>query len=165
MSALLIQLQRDEETGVVTTKDFPVLVENFRMLFPNVSFPDRLTAEIVEPYGFGVYSYSQIPEFNAATQKVVESNPRKDSDGVWYQNWDIVELDEEEVLLVKNKALASVRAQRNMRLLACDWTQLPDAQLSDVAKENYRVYRQRLRDFINDADFNPYNFTWPTPPT
>ncbi|MGI6201149.1 MAG: phage tail assembly chaperone [Christensenellales bacterium] len=42
--------------------------------------------------------------------------------------------------------LAQVRRVRDGRLAACDWTQLPDADLTPERAEAWRRYRQRLRD-------------------
>lgn len=53
-----------------------------------------------------------------------------------------------------------VRAERDRRLLASDWTQLPDVPLS--TKEAWASYRQALRDITLQAD--PFNIVWPTPP-
>lgn len=53
-----------------------------------------------------------------------------------------------------------VRAIRETRLQASDWTQLPDVPLA--TKEAWAVYRQALRDITNQPD--PFNITWPTPP-
>jgi hypothetical protein len=58
-----------------------------------------------------------------------------------------------------------VRSQRNGMLAAADWTQLSDASLGDHTAEEWRTYRQALKDI-------PQNFTrqstvvWPNdPPT
>ena len=53
-----------------------------------------------------------------------------------------------------------VRAERDKRLAACDWTQLPDVPLA--TKEVWAVYRQALRDITLQSD--PFNLVWPTPP-
>lgn len=53
-----------------------------------------------------------------------------------------------------------VRAERDRRLLACDWTQLPDVPLA--TKEAWAAYRQALRDVTLQPD--PFNIVWPTPP-
>lgn len=39
-----------------------------------------------------------------------------------------------------------VISKRNRKLLASDWTQLPDCPLSDSKKQEWAVYRQALRD-------------------
>ena len=64
--------------------------------------------------------------------------------------------------------------KRNNKLLACDWTQLPDSPLSASKKAEWATYRQELRDMMADAspeeDLNEPNclkkssITWPTKP-
>ena len=53
-----------------------------------------------------------------------------------------------------------VRAERDRRLLASDWTQLPDVPLA--TKEAWATYRQALRDITEQPD--PFNITWPAVP-
>lgn len=54
-----------------------------------------------------------------------------------------------------------IRSERDRRLLASDWTQLPDVPLS--TKEAWAAYRQALRDITLQPD--PFNITWPAAPT
>ena len=54
---------------------------------------------------------------------------------------------------------AAVRADRNDRLAACDWTQLPDAPVDAAV---WATYRQALRDVTKQAD--PFNIVWPEMP-
>lgn len=71
---------------------------------------------------------------------------------------------------VKNtpNLLDSIISARNSKLFASDWTQLPDSPLSESKKEEWRVYRQTLRDFPDTLDLNSINslsdVVWPTPP-
>jgi Phage tail assembly chaperone protein len=53
-----------------------------------------------------------------------------------------------------------IRTERDRRLAASDWTQLPDVSLA--TKEAWTVYRQALRDVTLQPD--PFNIVWPTPP-
>lgn len=53
-----------------------------------------------------------------------------------------------------------VRQERNRRLAASDWTQLPDVPLE--TKSAWTAYRQALRDITEQPD--PFNIAWPTPP-
>ena len=56
-----------------------------------------------------------------------------------------------------------LRDTRNTLLTKCDWTQVPDSQLTDEQKLAWRQYRQQLRDIpINTVD--PDTVVWPTPP-
>lgn len=59
-------------------------------------------------------------------------------------------------------ALSSfVRQERNRLLSECDWTQLPDSPLTETQREQYRVYRQALRDITEQEGF-PINVRFPT---
>ena len=52
------------------------------------------------------------------------------------------------------------RAERNLRLTACDWTALPDAPLDEAQKAEWAVYRQSLRDVTDQPGF-PDAIVWP----
>lgn len=58
---------------------------------------------------------------------------------------------------------SEVRAERNAKLAACDWTQLADAPLSTEQRAAWQVYRQALRDLTGQAD--PFDLDWPETPT
>ena len=57
----------------------------------------------------------------------------------------------------------TIRMLRNIKLSAYDWTQLPDAPLTDTERSAWADYRQALRDLpasVDDAD----NVVWPEVP-
>lgn len=56
------------------------------------------------------------------------------------------------------------RAERNARLLVCDWTALPDAPLDAAQRSAWAGYRQALRGVPEQAGF-PDAIIWPLPPT
>lgn len=58
-------------------------------------------------------------------------------------------------------AWESIRHQRNLKLTACDWTQLPDVPIP--TKEAWAAYRQALRDITKQPD--PFNIVWPAEPS
>ena len=62
--------------------------------------------------------------------------------------------------------LNDVRAARNAKLASSDWTQLPDAQLSEEEKLAWQIYRQELRDIIGSVDgiTSVNDVSWPTKP-
>ena len=60
-------------------------------------------------------------------------------------------------------AWVALRAERNIRLAACDWTQLADAPLTTEEKSAWAAYRQDLRDVPQDNE-DPANPEWPEQP-
>jgi hypothetical protein len=79
-----------------------------------------------------------------------------------YYNWGANgwELDSE-------RLFHKIRQERNNLMGRSDWTQIPDAPLTEEKKTEWQVYRQQLRDFPADnADAINFNrLTWPTKPT
>lgn len=59
---------------------------------------------------------------------------------------------------------ARARARRDAALAASDWTQLPDAPLSDAARSAWRAYRAALRALPGDPRW-PSDTAWPVAPT
>jgi len=64
-------------------------------------------------------------------------------------------------------ALDSLRNIRNQALLECDWTQLPNAPLTEAKKTEWETYRQSLRDITNGLNVyeDILEITLPTKPT
>jgi hypothetical protein len=60
-------------------------------------------------------------------------------------------------------ACRSLRRSRDMRLAACDWTQLPDAPLSASQRAAWATYRQALRDLPAHSP-DPAKPVWPQAP-
>ena len=61
--------------------------------------------------------------------------------------------------------LGFVRSRRNGRLSSCDWTQIGDATLGDHTAEEWRTYRQALKD-IPQNHTRVSTVVWPEdPPT
>ena len=60
------------------------------------------------------------------------------------------------------KAYSILRSERNALLSYSDWTQLPDAPLSNEKKQEWVNYRQQLRDLPDTVDIN--NIVYPQKP-
>lgn len=73
-------------------------------------------------------------------------------------------LEEEENTRINSELeWKSIRKKRDESLLKCDWTQLPNAPLSQSKKDEWETYRQALRDLPSNIT-NVYNVNWPIPP-
>ena len=68
----------------------------------------------------------------------------------------------EMIELTETSLISYVRMERNNRLTACDWTQLPDTPLTTEQKTAWATYRQTLRDFPSVVQLD--NIIWPTQP-
>lgn len=66
--------------------------------------------------------------------------------------------------LTREQKLAWILQERNVRLTASDWTQLPDviALHDETWVNNWKVYRQALRDLPDTLDID--NPVYPVPP-
>lgn len=62
--------------------------------------------------------------------------------------------------------LKQLRQARNKRLENCDWTQLPDAPITDSKRGEWANYRQALRDITESfQSLKEEGFAWPTEPS
>jgi hypothetical protein len=55
------------------------------------------------------------------------------------------------------------RQERDSLISQCDWTQLPDVTMTTEKAEQWKVYRQQLRDITLQKDF-PNKIEWPVIP-
>lgn len=144
---------RNRTTGAVIT-DSQLRADN-----PNTSFPQVLTPDIIDSFGYDpVLEGPQptlIPPYQYAQRDgVVEVN------GQWFTHYIAVTPDDEQKAAMDATQAANVRADRNRRLSECDWTQLPDAPVDHAA---WATYRQALRDVSSQPGF-PWNVQWPSQP-
>ena len=65
--------------------------------------------------------------------------------------------------LLRNIHLETLRKQRNEKLGQSDFSMLPDHRLSRENEEEWKVYRQSLRDIPSTTE-NPENPVWPERP-
>jgi hypothetical protein len=75
-----------------------------------------------------------------------------------------VELSTQEYESRINFLKNQIRTIRDNYLKLTDFTQLPDAPISTTAKADFSLFRQQLRDVLNNVS-DPTTITWPTIPT
>lgn len=56
-----------------------------------------------------------------------------------------------------------IRSERNYLLALCDYTQIPDAELTPEKQLEWKTYRSELRR-IPETYATPSDVVWPTPP-
>ena len=69
----------------------------------------------------------------------------------------------EKEIVTSEMILARAREDRDFRLMQSDWTQLSDVTLSSDQINQWKDYRQQLRDITLQIDF-PNNIVWPVKP-
>lgn len=72
--------------------------------------------------------------------------------------------DAAKVTAKTNRLWDILRAERNARLTACDWTQVADAPLTTEKKAEWAAYRQDLRD-LPEETADPAAPVWPSQPS
>ena len=142
-----------------TVEKFPYSIGALRRDNRNTSFPRNPSEEMLADWNVFPVIEQEPPSFNPATQNLNQVNPIL-VDGEWLQAWEVTDSSAEEIAERTEAKAAEVRADRNQRLAACDWTQLPDSQADHEA---WAVYRQALRDLTAQAGF-PWNINWPEEP-
>lgn len=161
---------RNRTTGAVIT-DQQLRADN-----PNTSFPEVLTPDIIDSFG-----YDPVFEGPQATTVPPYQYSQRDGvievDGKWYTHYiagpvfqdytddkgvvhTAAEQYEEYCFAKDAEQGKVVRADRNKRLADSDWTQLPDAPVDHAA---WATYRQELRDVSSQPGF-PWEITWPEEP-
>lgn len=132
-----------------------------RVAHPSTSFPWDWPGGAVEGVEYARVLPVDVPQTDH-TQNHIEGTPAL-IDGVWTQTWIVTDATREQIAERTAEKASMVRADRNQRLSACDWTQLADAPLTNTSTAAWAAYRQALRDLSTQAGF-PWSITWPTPP-
>ena len=136
---------------------YPYSIGDLRRDNSQTSFPAKPTDALLAEYNVFPVERTDIPVVDY-TQAVTEVDPQL-VDGVWVQTWTVTDRAAEEIAQIEADQWANVRSERNAKLAACDWTQLPDAPVDHAV---WAVYRQELRDVTGQAD--PFNIVWPPEP-
>ena len=127
-------------------------VAHYKSVFPNTSFPaSGPSAEFLAEAG--AYVVSVFKPYDQATQKLVGCEPYIE-DGFAY-TVAVEAKTPEEILAETESRAAKVRAERDRRLSASDWTQVLDAPVDRTA---WVLYRQALRDLPEQPGFPDVDF-------
>ena len=141
---------RIRETGQVMYEG------EFRSMHSTTSFPQQLTAEILNDVGADVVlegPQAQPTRYQTAFRDGVEQ-----IDGQWFTKYSVADMDDEAKAVVNEQQAKSVRDQRDQKLKDLDWTQgkdIPDAISGPAASK-----RQALRDVPLQSGF-PWEVVWP----
>lgn len=139
-----------------TVSEYPLYEGDIRLRFSNTSFPTPFQP----PEDYAAVADILPPQVDH-TKNVTEGTPQL-ADGIWNRAWVVSDASADEITQRTEAQWGRVRAKRNAKLAACDWTQLSDTPLSLELKIQWREYRQALRDITLQTD--PFNIVWPQEP-
>ena len=145
------------------TMAYPVTQDQIQAEYPNTSFPTPFVAP--EPYET-VFDSPQ-PSYDPITQTVVQGTPAQ-TDGQWYQVWDVVDLTPEQISYNEQQKADQNSTQAKTILTNTDWTSIAD--VADPLKSNPYLMNQAefttYRSTIRNIAVNPtWDAVFPTAPT
>ena len=125
---------------------------------PNTSFPASLSETTLNTWGVYSVVEATAPEVDY-TKNLVESIIFKG--GKWAQIWSVANASAEETAERTSNKATEVRAERNLRLSSCDWTQTKD--IPENVSSIWAMYRESLRNLPTQLGF-PWAVIWPETP-
>lgn len=153
---------RHNDTGHVYNSE-----GEFRMAYPNVSFPATLDQNALEFANVSVVIEVPPPEHTILQR--VEYDGVQLINEYWTDVWSIHPKFDDPVEQAVWEADClegqwnTVRGERDYLLAQTDYTDLPNTPITTDCRNSFLAYRQALRDITNQTD--PYNIIWPVMPT
>ena len=157
---------RNRTTGAVITD------RDLRRMNPTVSFPEVLTADIADSFGYDIVLEGKQPTPVTQYDTIVRSGVEK-IDSQWFTKYILgpVFTDNDYQTAAEQRAIyrksvddeqaRRIRSTRDTMLSGSDWTQFHD---SPVDKAAWGAYRQALRNVPLQSGF-PWSVDWPTKPS
>lgn len=103
------------------------------------------------------------PAYDTKTQKLVQASAPSFDGANWVLAYTVVDKTAEELTKQDETKAASVRAERDSKLAACDWRVIKAFESGAPQDFEWAAYRQALRDITTQAGF-PWTIYWPTQP-
>lgn len=138
------------------TSCFNNLEKNAPELLTDLSWQDN------PDLGFWLAIFDNKPSINI-NQKLIENYSINVSTKTCKVSYAIENLESAEIDIRIKQLKQSIRIIRDRYLVMTDFTQLPDAPISDAAKLDFKNFRQQLRILLDIPDIT--QAVWPTIPT
>lgn len=148
------------KNGVI--EKFPYSIGELRKDHSNSSLPQNIPDEWLPNLGMVPVHNTQFPSVDY-TKNVAEGTPVfNEAAQRWERVWNVTNATAEEVAERTARQAAEIRAERNQKLAASDWTQAADAG-TRCDQAAWAAYRQQLADITTQPGF-PWQVTWPSQP-
>ena len=145
------------------TITFPYDPIQLRLDYPNVSFPLQFTDEILNQYNVYRVEYQELPAFDQRTQYAIHEESPTYENNKWVIRHIVLEKDQSAIDAYDEYNARSIRTIRDNHLNDSDWVVLKAYELGESVSEDWKTYRQALRDIPMQSNF-PYDIVWPNNP-
>lgn len=135
----------------------PYAKHNLYIDYPEISFPEELTSEILAQFKIFYVETLDPPEHDIRSERL--EPVYEEIDDRWVMTYKIVSKSEEEILQDFQEKANQVRATRDRLLAETDFYALSDNVMSIEMAE----YRKELRNISLQRGF-PYDVVWPVKP-
>ena len=162
---LVIKLTSGDGNGIPVglVESPPMLYSNLKALYPSVNFSEKATPSETEPYWYGVFEWAFSPIDLPYNKSFDEAGLTKNENGIWKPTFIVRDATQEELQSRTDTQSLYKRSMRDRLLLLSDFFDNIDSPLSESKKEQFKVYRQALRDITSQEGF-PFNIQWPELP-
>lgn len=140
---------------------YPYSIGDLRRDNPRISFPKKISVEMLASYGVHDVNWLPKPEHNAETHFVEYSPTPILQDGAWVYAPTVRELSKEQISERSVSRAGEARIKRDGLLAETDYFALTDVTMDAPMT----TYRQALRDITAHANWpNLADDDWPTKP-
>lgn len=129
----------------------------------DTSFPYDLTDELLSEYNIYRVKQTPKPPFSIDFQVCEEQTPVL-VDGEWCQSWVVRSKTPEEMEVSRKETEVQVRQRRNQLLVESDWVVAKSYEFNEPVPQEWKDYRQALRDIPQQQGF-PFVVNYPEKPT
>jgi len=133
-----------------------------RHQYPSRKFTIPLLESVANELGYDLVTIPPRPD--ATTYQNVNRDGEELIEEVWTAKWKVVDMTDEEKTAFDKDFAEIQKLERGQKLEKSDWTQFTDSPFTDSKKEEWKTYRQALRD-LPTANGWPLIHTWPTEPS
>lgn len=142
---------RIRETGQV------IFENEFRSLFPDTSFPQQLSEQLLDDFGADVVFEGPQPQ--PTRYQIGFLDGVEQIDGKWYTKYSVTEMNIDAKAAKDAEQARYIRMSRDALLAETDWRFRNDMTPS----QDWKDYCQALRDVPSQEGF-PWDIQWPEKP-
>lgn len=155
----MLYVKTDENLNIIV---YPYNIANLSKDYPQTSFSENIDLESLSELNIYVVEPFEFPKVET-NKKLIHTNPILEN-GIWKQQFYITDKTEEEIVSEYTMRSKNIRQKRNKLLLESDWVVAKAYELGTEVPQEWKEYRQALRDIPSQENF-PFEVVFPQFPT